>query len=275
MTIRSIKLGAYNFQVTDEGAGEPVLLLHGFPDSARLWRHQIPALVSASLRIIAPDQRGFGQSDKPLDVAAYALPEVIGDVIALLDELGLERVRLVSHDWGAAVGWGLCAWYPQRIVRHVALSVGHLTALWNAGLAQRRLAWYMLLFMRRGLAEEILTRNDWQWFRDLFEHHDEMETWIADLRRPGALTAALNWYRANVDVETWGPDGWVLPRVSVPTLGVWSTGDIYLTEVQMVSSAGFVDAPWEYVRVEGASHWLMLDRPAHVNRLLVDFLTRG
>ena len=275
MTTRMMKLGDYHLRVTDEGQGEPVLLLHGFPDSARLWRHQIPALVAAGLRVIAPDQRGFGESDRPQAVEAYALRAVIGDVIALLDTLGLERVRLVSHDWGAAVGWGLCAFHPQRIVRHVALSVGHLSALWQAGIAQRRLAWYMLLFMRRGLAEEILMRDDWQWFRDLFLHHSEMETWLRDLSRPGALTAGLNWYRANVDVETWGPAGWVLPRVPVPTLGVWSSGDAYLTEVQMVASGGYVDAPWQYLRVEGASHWLMLDRPAHISRILVDYLTQG
>lgn len=83
---------------------------------------------------------------------------------------------------------------------------------------------------------------------------------------PRSGTALTLWYRANVDVETCGPDSWVLPRVSVPTLGIWSTGDIYLTEFQMVCSAGYVDSPWEYVRVEGASHWMMLDRPAHGGR---------
>lgn len=272
MTVRRMKLGELTFAVTDEGAGEPVLLLHGFPDSARLWRHQIPALVDAGYRVIAPDQRGFGESDKPQEAAAYALPEVIGDAIALLDALGLERVRLVSHDWGAAVGWGLAAFHPQRIRRHVALSVGHLSALWHAGIAQRRLAWYMLMFMRRGLAEEILVRDDWAFFRDLWGHHGEMETWIADLRRPGALTAGLNWYRGNVDLETWTPDGWVLPRVTVPTLGVWSSGDAYLTETQMIGSAAYMDAEWRYLRIEGASHWLMLDRPAAVTSALLDFL---
>jgi pimeloyl-ACP methyl ester carboxylesterase len=275
MTIHRLRIGELNFEVTDEGAGEPVLLLHGFPDSARLWRHQIPALVAAGFRVIAPDQRGFGASDRPQAAADYALPHVIGDALGVLDALGLERVRLVSHDWGAAVGWGLAAFHPGRIVRHVALSVGHLSALWNAGIAQRRLAWYMLLFMRVGLAEEILTRNDWEWFRDLFGHHSEMETWIRDLSRPGALTAGLNWYRGNVDVETWTAEGWVLPRVKVPTLGVWSSGDPYLTEVQMVGSGAYVDAEWEYLRVEGAGHWLMLDRPDHLGRVLVDYLRRG
>lgn len=272
MTIHRIELGGLNFEVTEEGAGEPLLMLHGFPDSARLWRHQIPVLVEAGFRVIAPDQRGFGNSDKPQEVEAYALGEVLGDVLALLDHFALERVRLVSHDWGAAVGWALAAYHPERVERHAALSVGHLSALWEAGIAQRRRAWYMLLFMRRGLAEEILTRGDWQFFRDLWGHHPEMETWLADLSRPGALTAALNWYRANVDVETWTEEGWVMPRVTVPTLGVWSSGDAYLTETQMVASAGYVDAPWRYERIEGASHWLMLDQPARVARLLADYL---
>ena len=272
MHIHTLTLGDHRFEVTEAGDGPPVLMLHGFPDSARLWRHQIPALVDAGYRVIAPDQRGFGNSDRPQAVAAYALPEVLGDAIALLDHFALERVRVVSHDWGAAVGWALAAWHPQRVERHVALSVGHLSALWNAGLAQRRLAWYMLLFMRQGLAEDILTRQDWAFFRDLWGHHSEMERWLGDLRRPGALTAALNWYRANVDIESWTEEGWVMPRVTVPTMGIWSSGDIYLTETQMVASGGYVDAEWRYERLEGATHWLMLDRPEQVSALLLDFL---
>jgi len=271
VTIKQLTLNDLSFRVVDEGSGPPVVLLHGFPDSAHLWRHQIPALQAAGFRVIAPDQRGFGGSDKPQDKNAYAIEQVLGDVVALLDQLELERVRLVSHDWGAAVGWSLAALYPERIEQHAALSVGHITSLWNAGLAQRRLAWYMLVFMREGLAEEIITRQNWQFFRDLWGHHPEVETWITDLSRPGALTSALNWYRANMDLETWTEDGWEMPRVKVPTMGVWSSGDLYLTETQMMGSADFMDAPWRYERLEGASHWLMLDRPEAINELLLDF----
>ncbi|MGR8919539.1 MAG: alpha/beta fold hydrolase [Gammaproteobacteria bacterium] len=271
MPIHRLKLGELNFQVLEEGAGDPVLMLHGFPDSGRLWRHQTAALVAAGYRVIAPDQRGFGETDRPATKADYHIQHSLADAVALLDAFELERVKLVSHDWGAAVGWSLAAFHPERVERHAALSVGHLTALWNAGIAQRRLAWYMLLFMREGQAEEILMRDDWQWFRELFNHHPEMDTWLADLGRPGALTAALNWYRANVDVETWTREGWVMPTVSVPTMGVWSTGDDYLTEVQMVDSGNYVEAPWRYERLTGASHWMMLDRPQAVSELLLDF----
>lgn len=274
MPVTTMQLGELEFAVTDEGTGDPVLMLHGFPDSARLWRHQIPRLVEAGYRVIAPDQRGFGHSDKPAAKSAYTIGETMGDAVRLLDALGLERVSVISHDWGAAVGWALAAFCPERVERHIACSVGHLSALWHAGIAQRRLAWYMLMFMREGLAEEILMRDNWQWFRDLFAHHSEMETWLADLARPGRLTAALNWYRANVDLDSWTPEGWVLPHVQCPTLGIWSTGDAYLTEVQMVSSAAYVDADWSYHRLEGGSHWFMLDRPDVVADLFVGYLQR-
>lgn len=273
MAIRKIKLGDLNFNVLDEGDGEPVLLLHGFPDSHKLWRHQTKALVDAGYRVIAPDQRGFGDSDKPANKEDYHISQSVGDAIALLDELELGQVRCASHDWGAAVGWSLAAFYPDRIKQYAALSVGHLSALWHAGIAQRRLAWYMLLFMREGHAEEILTRDNWQWFRDLFNHHSEMDTWLSDLGRPGALTAGLNWYRANVDVETWTREGWVMPKVTVPTMGIWSTGDDYLTEVQMIDSVNYVDAEWRYERLTGASHWMTLDRPDAVSELLLDFFS--
>ena len=220
MTVHTLRLGELEFSVTEQGTGEPVLLLHGFPDSARLWRHQIDALTTAGYRVIAPDQRGFGNSARPPNKSDYHLQHSLNDVVQLLDHFSLDRVRLVSHDWGAAVGWSLAAFHPNRVQQHAALSVGHLSALWQAGIAQRRRAWYMLLFMREGHAEEILTRDDWSWFRELFNHHSEMETWITDLARPGALTAALNWYRANVDVETWTREGWQMPRVEVPTMGV-------------------------------------------------------
>ncbi len=253
MTIHQLRLNNLDYAVTEEGSGEPLLMLHGFPDSARVWRHQIPELVTAGYRVIAPDLRGFGASAKPAEEAAYTLGSVLGDVTALLDHFKLDRVKLISHDWGAALGWALAAFMPERVERHIACSVGHLSALWHAGIAQRRLAWYMLLFMNRGGAEDLLQRGG---------------------QRTGALTAALNWYRANVDLQSWTSEGWVLPRVRVPTLGVWSTGDSYLTETQMVTSAGYMDAPWEYCRLEGGSHWFMLDRPAAVSRVFIDYLGR-
>ncbi len=269
-----INVGGLTFHVIHEGTGYPVLLLHGFPDSSHLWRNQIPHLVKAGLRVIAPDLRGFGNSDKPAETEAYALPVILGDVIGILDQLNAPQAHVIGHDWGAGVAWALAAMYPDRVQRLVALSVGHPATFFKAGLEQREKSWYMLFFQFRGLAEEFLTKDDWKLFRDWTRHHPETEKWIEDLSRPGALSAGLNWYRANVAPELAVPERWALPNVTAPTMGVWSSGDAYLTESQMLLSQQCVSGSWTYERLEGASHWMQLDRPDYVNEILVRFLTQ-
>ena len=272
MTTSSIQVGDVNLTVTDQGAGTPVLLLHGFPDSARLWRHQIPALTEAGYRVIAPDLRGFGESDKPADLSQYALPIILQDVLGILGQLGVERTHVVAHDWGAALGWVLASIAPERVDRLVALSVGHPASFRLAGLEQREKSWYMLLYQFQGVAERLLQQDDWRLFRDWVRHHPESDRWIEDLSRPGALSAGLAWYRANVSPEQLLGPAPSLPKVTAPTLGIWSDRDAYLTEAQMLRSAEFVAGPWRYERIVGASHWLQLDRPQALNRLLLEFL---
>jgi pimeloyl-ACP methyl ester carboxylesterase len=272
MQSRKITVNGLNFHVVHEGDGPSVLLLHGFPDSSWVWRKQVPAFVSAGLQVIAPDLRGFGESDKPAETEAYALQLILGDVLAILDQLNAGRVHVIGHDWGAALAWTLAALQPDRVDHLIALSVGHPATFFKSGLEQRQKSWYMLLFQFRGVAEELIVKDDWKLFRDWVRHHPESEKWIADLSRPGALAAGLNWYRANASPEMTVPERWALPSVTSPTLGVWSTGDDYLTETQMLLSFQRVSGPWSYERVEGASHWMQLDRPDYVNELLIRFL---
>ncbi|HEY1308046.1 MAG TPA: alpha/beta hydrolase [Vicinamibacterales bacterium] len=271
MPSTSVRVGNLDFHVVQEGSGEPVLFLHGFPDSSRLWRHQIPAFLKAGFQVVAPDLRGFGDSDKPSETDAYAMPALVGDVVGILDQLEISRAHVVGHDWGAGVAWVLAAMQPQRVNRLVVLSVGHPATFFKAGLSQREKSWYMLLFQFR-FAEDLLTRDNWAFFRDLVRHHPECDRWIEDLSRPGALAAALNWYRANVVPENAVAERWVLPSVAAPTLGIWSSGDAYLTETQMLLSHQCVSSSWTYERIEGASHWMQLDQPERVNDLILRFL---
>ena len=273
---RRIEVNGIGLHVPEAGpaSGQPVVLLHGFPDSSSLWRHQVPALAAAGFRVIAPDLRGFGLSDQPAAVDAYAIPTLLGDAVGLLDALGIARAHVVCHDWGAALGWGLAMFLPDRVARFAALSVGHFGAFFDAGLEQREKSWYMLYFQYEGIAEDALRADDWKLFRDWTRHHAELPHWLADLSRPGALTAALNWYRANVNPARPGLAGMAFPPVKAPTLGIWSTGDAYLVEAQMQASQRFVSGEWRYERFDGASHWLMLDQPERLSRLLVDWLER-
>lgn len=266
-----LAVNGIELEVTDEGQGEAVLLLHGFPDSSALWRHQRPALLAAGYRVITPDLRGFGESSRPADIAAYRVTELLADISGLLDTLAVTRVHVVSHDWGASLGWLLAAQQPQRVASFTALSVGHPQAFYGAGMAQRARSWYMLLFQFEQLAERILAADDWAFLRDFSGHHAECERWVKDLARPGALTAALNWYRANAHpAQTFRK--LAFPRVAVRTLGLFGSADPYLEEAQMVASGAYVDAPWRYQRLEGAGHWLPLDRPQAVTALLLEWL---
>ena len=269
MTIKHLKISGLNFALQDEGEGDPVLLLHGFPDSRAVWRKQVPALVSSGYRVIAPDLRGFGETDKPEGVEAYAIPKLVEDVVGIMDALGLKSAHVIGHDWGAAVAWAVAAFTPERVKDLVVLSVGHPSSFYSsAPIAQREKSWYMLLFQFSN-AEELLTANDWQLFREWGRHHAHMEHAVATLSAPGALTAGLNWYRANVNPMA---PPVAFPPVGLRTMGIWSTGDVFLTEESMTGSARYVTAPWRYERISEASHWLQLDRPDLVNSLLIDFL---
>jgi pimeloyl-ACP methyl ester carboxylesterase len=257
------------YEVT--GEGRPVILLHGFPDSGRLWRHQVPALSDAGFKVIVPDLRGYGRSDKPEEVDAYRMPLLVQDVLAVLDAAGESRAHVVGHDWGAAVAWAVGVGAPDRLDHLVALSVGHPGAFRSAGFEQYARSWYMLLFQFRGVAETFISGNDWMGFRR-WAGHPDIDGVIADLQNDGSLTPGLNYYRANVPPESFLGGADDLPPVEAPTMGVWSSKDFALTETQMVNSERYVAGEWRYERIEGVGHWMQLEAPDDVNRLLIDFL---
>lgn len=269
MSAHRVRNGAVELNVWEEGAGPAVLLLHGFPDSSYMWRKQMPELVKAGFRPIAVDLRGFGLSDRPSGVAAYGLEKVKSDLIAILDHFGIDRAHVVGHDWGAVTAWGFAGSHSERLDRLVVLSVGHPSGFVRTP-PQLLRSWYTLAFQVPLLPERALTARDWFLFRKFFEGSRDFLRYLEDLSRPGALTAGLNWYRANA--RPW--DLARYPRVRADVLGIWGTTDWAVTEAQMMKSRRYVDGTWRYERVEGG-HWLPLSRPAIVNELLVDFLTAG
>lgn len=250
----------------DDGA--PVLFMHGWPDSHRLWRHQVTALSDAGFRTIAPDLRGFGDSDKPEAVDAYKIAHTVVDMVAVLDACNVEQANVVCHDWGAVAGWGMAAFVPDRVARLVALSVGHPKAFSDAGFAQRMRSLYMLLFNVPVVAEEWFKRFGAQ----MLAGHADRDAVIAELERPGALTASFGWYRANAHPRTVINPPPELPLIRCPVMGVWSSNDFALTEAQMTGSERYVEGPWRYERIDGAGHWMQLDAPDEVSGLVLDFL---
>jgi pimeloyl-ACP methyl ester carboxylesterase len=268
-----IEANGLTHNVVVEGEGPAVLMLHGFPDSSVLWQKQVTALVDEGYRVVVPDLRGFGETDKPEGVESYFILNALEDLNGILDRLEIEKTHLVGHDWGSATSWVFASLYPQRTETLTAISVGHPFALRLAGIEQIARSWYMFMFQFEGVAEEWVSRNDFEFIRAWGSLADER---VKNLSREGALTAGLNWYRANIPPSSWINDPPEIPPIEPPTLGVWSSHDFALTEEQMTLSSKFVNGPWRYERIEGVGHNVPFDAPDELNKLLLDhFQNRG
>jgi len=256
----SVDNGAVRLSMRVEGEGPTVLLLHGWPDTSALWDDVTSGLIDAGYRVAVPDLRGCGQSSKPTATDQYAMHHLVGDVAALIEALGVERVTLVGHDWGANLAWVTAAYLPERIDHLVVLSVGHPTSFRSAGLEQQVRSWYTLLFFHEGLGEKFLRKNDYEAMRHWLGH-PRVEPVIAELERDGQMTSHLLWYRANLPPESFVADPPILPAITAPTLGIWSSGDHALTERQMANSKDYCANGFEFRRLEGFGHWLPLEAP--------------
>ena len=258
--------------------GEPVLLLHGFPEGAESWGLQLNALAGAGFRVVAPDLRGYGGTDAPEGEDQYHIQTLMEDVRGLLDGLGWDRAHLAGHDWGALVGWPFVSRHPQRVRTWTALSVGHPTALREAALGdpdQRQRSAYIGLFREAGKAESVLAADGYRRLRALYRAGPQpgavpdsvIDNYVAGFARPGRLTAALNYYRAALP-ELPGAMG----RISVPTLLIWGNQDPAIGRLGTEKTAAMVEGPYRLVELDGAGHWLQFERPDEVGRELAAHL---
>jgi len=266
-TPRRLSLNGLSFAVDDQGSGPAIILLHGYPDDRHLWAKMAPLLRAQGFRTIAPDLRGFGDTDIAPRAADYRLADcLVPDVLALMDKLALPRAYLVGHDWGAALAWAVAALVPDRVERLAVLSVGHPTAVMRAGLEQKLRSWYMLFHKMTGLAEAVMSAAGGAVLTRLWADHPERDRAVDRLMRPGRLTAGLNWYRANVPLAALVGAADLLPSVPADVVGLWSSGERYLTEAGMTDSEGFVRGRFAYHRIDAASHWIPLDAPQEAAR---------
>jgi len=275
---------------TGPDEGRAVLLLHGFPQTSYSWHHQLDVLGAAGYRGLAFDQRGYSRRARPPEIHNYRIEHLVGDVIAVADRSGLDRFDLVGHDWGAMVAWVTAARHPERVRTLTAVSVPHpraFAAAYGAGASapgtgdddQRQRSSYIEVFRAEGgVAERALLGEDGAGagLRAMFDASglssdtDEVRRFVAALVEPGALTAALNWYRATeptslVDVG----------EISVPTLYVWSDEDIALGRTAAEATEQWVTGPYRFEVLGGVSHWIPETAPAALNRLLLEHLAEN
>ncbi|MDQ3584999.1 MAG: alpha/beta fold hydrolase [Pyrinomonadaceae bacterium] len=279
------QLGDVRLHYVECGVGERVVvLLHGFPEHWYSWRYQMLAL-GKSYRVIAPDMRGYNLSDKPASIAEYRMEKLVDDVTALIRYLGAREAAVVGHDWGAAVAWAVALRHPEYVWKLAALQAPPL-AVWRRNLTLRQAlkSWYMFFFQLPRVPEWWISRDDFAGLARMFKSTARRGTFtdadiaiykdalrVADAKtETGALTAAINYYRANV-FSMFGRAS-VNKRVRVPTLFIYGERDFAIVPETVRGVGDFIDAPYREVRLPNANHWVQVEYPVEVNEALSSFL---
>jgi pimeloyl-ACP methyl ester carboxylesterase len=270
--ISAVERDGLVFDVLDEGPadGEPVVLLHGWPERATAWRHVAPILNAAGFRTLAMDRRGFAPGARPKRRRDYKLPALADDVAALIDEVG-GSAHVVGHDWGAAAAWTTAGLHPEKVRTLTAVSVGHPASFTKAMVRSDQLlrSYYMVLFTLPFLPELVATRRA-AWFDvQLLKggmSRDDVERFRREIVEDGALTSSLGCYRA-VPLSRLRSTRF---RISAPTTVVWSTKDVALGRWAAEHSEEWVDAPFELVVLENVSHWIPAQAPAALAEAIIE-----
>ena len=280
-TIDHLMLEANGFRFHARAAGPErgplVLLLHGFPESSYGWRHQLEPLAAAGLRVVAPDQRGYGLSSKPQERFAYKLDLLADDVVALARALGAKRYAVVGHDWGGAVAWHLASRGAEGLERVAILNAPHAGTVGRHTLAnpgQALKGWYVGFFQLPVIPELVLAGGDFLWLRRALVStsrkgcfsEEDLQVYREDWQRTGALTSMLNWYRA-LPLDAPVPSG----RVQVPVRVLWGDRDAFLDAALAERGAEMCEKA-RVTHLPDATHWLHYEEPARVNEALRRFL---
>lgn len=269
VTLHDVQLGAAKAPL--------VILLHGFGDFWWGWRRQLGPLAAAGFRIVAPDQRGYNLSEKPIGLKAYDLDTLSADIVGLADSHGAQKFCIVGHDFGGLVGWWIASRHPDRVERFVAINSFHpqiLAPYWRSHPSQALRSSYMGIYQIPRLPEMILSMKNFAVMRQLFLRScrpgtfskADMEHYRRTWSKPGALSGMINWYRAlryKPRIEDL--------RIKVPTLVIWGKKDIYLEEGLAEASLALCDdgkALW----IEDGTHFVHIEEPDIVNSAMVDFL---
>lgn len=281
---RRIPTNGIELSAEETGSGYPVILLHGFPELAYSWRHQLPALAEAGFQAVAPDLRGYGTSDHPAEVDAYTLSTLVEDVVGLMDTLGRESAALVAHDWGAIIAWAVALIHPERVAKLVSLNVpyrGHPAAFPTIEYIREHLAErfsYVLMLQEPGVAEAWFEADPEGALAGFYQAaaadpgflNDEEFQVFVNAFAAGGITGPANYYR-NIDANHAATEHLVNSEVSVPTMLLVADSDPVLPP----SLADGMERWVPDLRVEPVAdcgHWTQQEQPAVVNRLLIDFL---
>ncbi|PWT81795.1 MAG: epoxide hydrolase [Blastocatellia bacterium] len=277
---KRIQADGVALHVAVAGEGPPVVLLHGFPENWTSWRHQFPALVQAGFSVWAPDLRGYNLSDRPAGRAAYHLRHLIDDVAAVVRATGAPRAHIVGHDMGGVIAWTFAGHRPPLVDKLVILNAPHPQIYLKKVRRPPQMfkSWYVLFFQVPRLPELALSARNFSAVRDMFVRMPfrpnafadaDVDQYIRAISSPGALTAALNYYRANLRSESVHLAR--SARIAADTLVIWGDHDPALDN-SLLDGLDHVVPGVQIHRIADSGHWVQNEVPDEVNRVLIDFL---
>ena len=279
ITQRELKANGMTFLCREaSGTGEAVILLHGFPETSHMWLPAMESLAARGYRCLAPDQRGYSPGARPEGADHYTYAAIASDVFALADAWDAPRFHLVGHDWGAAAGWAAIAQHPERVLSWSALSVPNAvmcgTAIRNDPDQQQR-SQYVTFFQQPGAAETLLSANDFAALKGVWgaSPPEQVAEYLSVLSAPGALTAALNWYRGSRGLDPEDPEVAFGP-VSIPTLMIWGNKDTAIGRAAVEAAASHMTGPYTFLELD-AAHWLIQEEPDRVIAAIGEHIARN
>lgn len=279
---REAVVNGVRLHYVEAGSGPLVVLLHGFPEFWYGWRHQIGPLAAAGYRVIAPDMRGYNQSEKPPSVHAYAVETLVEDVVTLIAHCGVTRATVVGHDWGGVVAWEVAMRRPDVVEKLIVLNAPHPAAFLRELRTPAQLArsWYALAFQVPMLPELLIALGDYRMLRAVFRRdpvrpnaftEDDIQRYRDAFAIPGARTATINYYRAAMRRNPRRITLEAVRAVIAPTLLIWGMGDRYLGPALTERLEQWVPR-LRVERITGVSHWVQHDAPEQVTALMLGFL---
>ena len=267
-----------------QGEGKLLLLLHGFPDFWYVWRLQISKLAN-HFRVVVPDLRGCNETDKPKGVDKYRLNLLAGDILGLIHALDEKQATVVGHDWGGVVAWSLAAFNPEITEKLVILNAPHpnaYTTRTKVLLRQLQKSWYVFFFQTAKIPEEVLSRNDYSFLKEMLRSpflrkvvltEADLKIYAEAWSKPGALTATINYYRANMNPAILFSERIIaFPKIKSPTFVIWGEKDAALSKDLIADTDEFVDAPYSIKFLPNCGHWVQLEEPEVVNKYILEFL---
>jgi pimeloyl-ACP methyl ester carboxylesterase len=278
-----IKVNGIRMHYVTMGNGSLIILLHGFPEFWYSWRYQIPTL-SDQFKVVAPDMRGYGETEKPVKIDSYKIEKIVKDIVELVCKLGYEKAIIAGHDWGGIIAWCIAMMAPDVVEKLIIMNAPHpgvYSKHMLKNIKQMLRSWYVFFFLIKGIPELILSVNNYKILKSsllkssvrkkVFTEKD-IAAYVSSWKS-GGVSGGINYYRANLNLRYWSnPNSVSFPKIKVPVLQIWAEDDIFLGKELTKNTQEFIDAPYRLHLIPNCGHWLQQEASDELNGVMIKFL---